>query len=205
MPDYSKGKIYKIECNETGEVYYGSTVQALCDRMSGHRTHYRRWIEGKVNKCQSYDIIERGNYSYSLVEDCPCERKEQLIAREKFYIKNNECVNKCIPGRTREEILEYDKKRSNEFRKNNPEKRKEVLRNYYVRNKDKINEKGKKYREAKNDTYVATRERHAQKDTSKVICPCCITEMKFCAWRKTHQKSKQHLANLAKTQSGMTY
>ena len=54
MVNYKNGKIYKIECNETGEVYYGSTTRKLCDRMTDHRRGYRFWLEGNnVGKCQS--------------------------------------------------------------------------------------------------------------------------------------------------------
>ena len=63
MRDYSKGKIYKIVCNTTNDTYYGSTIENyLSDRLSGHVRGYRRWRNGKANKCMSYDIIERENY-----------------------------------------------------------------------------------------------------------------------------------------------
>lgn len=106
MPDYQKGKIYKILCNITGLTYYGSTTQALSVRMGGHRIKFN---------CSSKHIILGGDYDYSLVEDCPCENKEQLHRRERYYIENNECVNAQIPGRT-------DKEYQKEYRKKNRDK-----------------------------------------------------------------------------------
>jgi hypothetical protein len=34
---YSEGKIYKIVCKITGDVYFGSTIQSLNTRMREHR------------------------------------------------------------------------------------------------------------------------------------------------------------------------
>ena len=36
MPDYQQGKIYKIICKETGEIYIGSTVRPLKQRKNCH-------------------------------------------------------------------------------------------------------------------------------------------------------------------------
>ena len=120
MPDYSKSKIYKIVCNETGATYYGSTVQKVSERMGKHR----RML------CSSRQIIERGNYGYSLVEEFSCDTIEQLHARERWYIENNDCVNKQIPTRTRKE-----------YRESNKEQKKQYDKEYNEANKEKIREK----------------------------------------------------------------
>lgn len=41
MPDYSKGKIYKIWSPSTGLTYIGSTIQTLSNRLSGHRVKHK--------------------------------------------------------------------------------------------------------------------------------------------------------------------
>ena len=38
MPDYSKGKIYKLIDLETEECYIGSTCKTLRKRLEGHET-----------------------------------------------------------------------------------------------------------------------------------------------------------------------
>ena len=197
MPDYSKGKIYKIECNETGEVYYGSTTQKyLSERMSGHRCAYRKWLKGKVRKCQSYDIIERGNYSYSLVEDYPCERKEQLLSRERWFIQNNECVNKVFPATSlvKEYIQEYQRK----WREENKEQIAEKKKEYYNENKEKIAEKRKEYynenKERIADYREDNKEKISEKRSEKIRCECCDCEVKRHSW-SAHTKTKKHQAN----------
>tara|TARA_B100001093_G_C26399933_1_gene830845 strand:- start:159 stop:635 length:477 start_codon:yes stop_codon:yes gene_type:complete len=126
MPDYSKAKIYKIVCDITGETYYGSTTQPLWLRMGKHRS--------KENRCFSKQIIERGNYSYSLVEEYSCENKEQLCRRERFYIENNICVNKQIPNRT-----------ITEWYNDNRDKKADYCKTYYQDNKEKLNHNSKNY------------------------------------------------------------
>jgi hypothetical protein len=97
--DYSKGKVYKIFCNLTNDIYYGSTIQTLSKRISQHREQLK-----KGKKMTSFGIIERGDYAMSLVESYPiCKSREELLARERIYIENSTCVNKRVPGRTKKE------------------------------------------------------------------------------------------------------
>ena len=97
--DCRNGKIYKIISNnpDINEVYYGSTIQTLCGRMSGHRADYKRWLNGKAGKCATYDLFEQygvEQFHIELVELFHCEVEAQLHARENEYIRDNECVNK---------------------------------------------------------------------------------------------------------------
>ena len=219
MPDYQNGKIYKIYCNITEEVYYGSTTVPLCKRMSGHRSNYAICLEGgKRSTCKSFAILGRGDYSYSLVEDCPCNSKEQLFARERFYIQNNYCVNKCVPGRTVKEwyednkaiLLEKAKKRYEgnkevmlQKAKKHYEGNKEVMlqkkKEYREDNKEMIAEKKKEYRERggkekEKEYYKKNKERIAERYKEKVRCECCDYEVTRGSWSQ-HTKSKKHQNN----------
>ena len=80
--------------------------------MDGHRNNYRSWKNGKTDKINSFDLYEKygvENCKIYLVELYPCETKEELFAREGYYIKNNKCVNKNVAGRTRKEHQEDNK------------------------------------------------------------------------------------------------
>ena len=37
MTDYSKGNVYKLICDGTGEIYIGSTTQKLYKRLAVHK------------------------------------------------------------------------------------------------------------------------------------------------------------------------
>ncbi len=136
-----KGFIYKITCNSTNEVYFGSTIQKyLCSRIIGHKTKYKAWKEGKHHFLTSFQIIDRGNYSYSLIETVECENRRQLEQRERIYIENNECINKNVPTRTKKEWSELNKDNLKDYRKM-----------YYESNREKINERVKQYSEVNKD------------------------------------------------------
>jgi hypothetical protein len=110
MPvNYQNGKIYKIECNITNEIYIGSTCQpTLARRLTGHVESYKQFKKGnRGSRVTSYNIIERGDYNIYLIENFPCDNKDELARREGELIKqmkNGEnVVNKTIPGRTNAE------------------------------------------------------------------------------------------------------
>jgi len=165
MPDYSKSKIYKIVCNTTGLIYIGSTIQPLCKRLSSHVA------DSKNRKdCTSREIIKNGNYQITLLEDFCCDRKEQLLARERYFIQNNECINKIIPTRTPKEyrkdnsiqIREQKKEHYNdtrdtilnqkkEYYANNAEKIKQYKRDYNKLHNDKINARRRELRKLKKE------------------------------------------------------
>ena len=45
MPDYQKGKIYKVWNNSYTKCYIGSTCEELCRRMAQHKRQYKEWIK----------------------------------------------------------------------------------------------------------------------------------------------------------------
>ena len=95
MPDYQLGKIYKIECNVTGKVYIGSTCEpTLARRLASHVGHYRCYLKGTFyNFISSFKIFENGNYCIVLLEKYPCDTKDELLARERHWCNELECIN----------------------------------------------------------------------------------------------------------------
>ena len=130
MPDYSKSKIYKIvpTCEyDEGDEYYGSTTRPLSERMNEHRRYYKSknyWTSQIL-----FDKYEIENCKIELVEEFPCENREQLIKREGEIMRANKCVNKRIEGRTKQE-----------WELANWDKRQEQKKQRYLKNADKINE-----------------------------------------------------------------
>lgn len=107
MPDYSKGKIYKIVCNVTGKVYYGSTVEpTVAKRLSKHVASFKCFKQGIGRNVTSYEILEGNNYNIILVEEYPCQTKDQILMRERWWIDNHECVNKFSPIVSKEEAIQ---------------------------------------------------------------------------------------------------
>jgi hypothetical protein len=102
MPDYQKGKIYKLWSPSKNLVYYGSTIETLTSRLSKHIYTYKK----KNNYCYSFLVLDCEDYKMELVEEYPCNNKTQLLKKEGEYIRANECVNKFIPDRTYEEYYQ---------------------------------------------------------------------------------------------------
>ena len=98
------------------------------------------------------------------MENYPCENKEQLNARERFYIETIECVNKNIPTRTNNEYLEYQK----QYKEKNKDSLLEKHRQYNNKNKDVINEKQKQYYEKNKDTILEYQKQYNEKNKDMI-------------------------------------
>lgn len=93
MCDYQNSKIYKIVCNITKKVYIGSTTSTISRRVNQHVHHYNSYLNGKTNYRSSFEIIKNRNYYYQLIENYPCDTKQQLLERESYYSNKINCVN----------------------------------------------------------------------------------------------------------------
>ena len=139
--------IYRIYSDKGDLQYYGSTTQSLKQRFSEHKSRYTNAIlKNKAQwTCKSREIFSTygiDNCCIELLEECMPEISKE---RERYYIENNNCVNKKIPGRVinikeyheehKEHILEIKKK----WYENKKESNIEYFANYYVKNKERIN------------------------------------------------------------------
>ena len=79
--------------------------------MARHRQNHQKAEEWntKTNCRLLFDEYGMENCKIELLEDYPCENKEQLLKREGYYIQNNDCVNRCVAGRTINEWKEDNK------------------------------------------------------------------------------------------------
>jgi len=182
MPNYNNSKIYKLVCNEPNLIYIGSTTQKLCQRLSKHKNHY------KDNRCiTSSKLFDKGDVKIILIEEFNCENKEQLLKRERHYIELLECVNKRLPGRTKEQWTNENKERVKEnqkrYRIDNKEKLKEQFKNNY--NNKKNTEKYK----------LQIKEYYEKNKSIKLSCRVCKMEMNKNSFSR-HCKRKPHLENL---------
>lgn len=133
VKDYSKGKIYRLVCNTTGNQYIGSTSQSLSQRLGGHKAAYKRILEGKITKnLTSFSILSENNCEMILIEDYPCENKNQLERRERHFIETMDCINKVKPAQTKEEYIEYHR----QYKKDHQEKISKSSRDYIQKHKE---------------------------------------------------------------------
>ena len=166
--NYDRGKIYKIVCNLTGNIYVGSTTEpSLARRLAGHKSSYNSYLKGKKNYISSIEILKNGNYFIELICNASCNSRDELSAIEGNYIRELNCINKNIAGRSKKE---YNKKyreehaaESKKYRIDNEDKLKEQKKEYYKINCNKIKEKTKKYKEDNADKIKKYKEINAEK------------------------------------------
>jgi len=153
--NYKNGKIYQIVCNITGEVYIGSCITTLVKRFYHHKH--------KNNKCSSKQITDRGDCVIILIEEFPCENKDELFQRERYHFDLIPNINKNRPYTTEEECIESHRNQQNiydslhieerkQYRKANVEAIATRNKSYYEINKDSINLRKRESRKAINES-----------------------------------------------------
>lgn len=168
MPNYADGKIYKIICDKSDLIYIGSTCQTLANRLSQHKN--------KNNfKCSSKELFKLGNCSIILLEKFPCKDKEELTAREQYYL--DQFKDKCINNRDAHCSIgiSYKNNKKAYFKQYYITKQHEY-KDYYENNKDKIKQ-----------IYVNNKDKLNQKNT-------CICGGNYTTANKTnHENTKKHI------------
>jgi hypothetical protein len=207
MPNYQNGKIYKLVSFQTDKIYIGSTCQNLSMRKAEHKKKYKLFLTGKYHNISSFELIKLGDVDIILLENCPCENKEQLHKRERYFIETlNNCVNKHIPTRTGKEYREQNKEQIKEKKKiyaeQNKEKLKELHKEYYETNKEDLKEKMQEYYEANKEKIQAYKKEYRKANIEKIkekaqnMITCnCGAKLTF-GNRLRHQKTKKHLEAL---------
>ena len=199
MPDYSRGKVYKIEPimeHEEHEIYIGSTsLKYLSSRMTYHKTSYNRWKSNSHGKIMSFDLFDKygfDNCVITLIENVNANTKEELLQKERHYIQSMKCINKFVPLRTQKE-----------YYIDNIEHAKTVRKLYYENHKEETAEYHKKWREEnkelKQDMDKQYRENNKEKikarKSEKITCECGLVVCRDGLSR--HKKSQYHINNVS--------
>jgi len=173
---YHNSIIYKLHCNITGEDYYGST-RDYKQRISIHKCSTEKQLSKR--QCKSRQIIERGDYAFSIVEECNFETRQQLKERERYYYENFPCINQVIPYKSREELLQYKRDRS----KSGIDKKTKA--EYRAEHKVELSEKQKA-------RYNNNKEEHKlRRKATAYVCVCGVNVSSTCN-RSQHEKSQGH-------------
>ena len=200
--DYKNGKIYKITSSSIDKIYIGSTCQSLCKRHSKHKGYYKSYLQGKKNIASSVEIIKLGDSLITLIEDFPCERKEQLLSRERYWIEQNKdlVVNKIMPITSNEEKQEFQLI----YRNTHKLEKKITDSNYRINNKEIIALRKKEYYEKNKEIIALQQKNYREKEKEKIKeynsqqfnCECgSIIRLHD---KSRHYKSKKHKDYLMK-------
>jgi hypothetical protein len=109
---YQNGKIYALRSFETDKIYIGSTCQPLSKCFSGYKSCFQQY----KNRFSAFELFKKDDCYIELLENCPCNSKEELQRRQgeliREYKAKGVCINQVIPRRTEEERALTRKKKS---------------------------------------------------------------------------------------------
>jgi hypothetical protein len=130
-----------------------------------------------------------------LVENYPCNSKDELKARERYYIENNDCVNINVPTITTKEKIEAEPEKTKEMKKKWNEKRAIKKKNtkYICETCNvEIQLSNKKKHENRK---IHLEKKGVSRRPETHFCTTCNYEMKYDS-KIRHEKTKRHLDNL---------
>lgn len=153
---YQDSKIYALRSYQTDKVYIGSTYNTLAKRFGSHKSDFKN----PKNYITSHEILKYEDCYIELVEDFPCNSKNELNRREGQVIRETNCVNKFISGRTHREYCN-----------DNPELIAAINKRTYDKHKhtDKFKEARKKYQEEHKEEIADNRRRYYQDNKEEII------------------------------------
>ena len=143
----------------------------------------------------SFDIFKNDDYEILLVESFPCDYKDELLARERYWTNKIDCINKNKPGlfnelgrvewnkqynvEHQEQIHKYNKQYYVEHQKQIHGKNKQ----YYADHKDSLNEKqyckcGGMYTLTHKSQHMKT-SKHRKYIQSETIKQCLFKNLSF--------------------------
>ena len=139
-------RIYKIIHNQSNLVYVSSTFNILRQRWAVHKADYKNGMNLSIYPYFKKYGIE--NFKIILIKEYQVEDRAHMQAYEQLWINKLKPINKkcALNLLKKEKIKEYYEK--------NKEKNKEKSKKYYEKNKEKI----KEYNKEKNKEYRATEE-----------------------------------------------
>ena len=180
--------IYKLT-DDNGLVYYGSTIRELSVRLYGHKGYSNNCCSKFMN---SETMVIESLEQYYFDEDT--YNKKFVLQREAYYIKNNKCINKIVPDRTRKE---YNK----EYRLKKKEELNLKAKEYYETNKEQLALKAKesklKNKETINEKSKEYYEKNKEKLNEKFDCECGGKYIR--SHKSSHMKTKKHINYIEKT------
>jgi hypothetical protein len=199
---YPNAIIYGIKCDETNEIYIGSTVGGLAQRMDRHRSdakQYNRWVvSGSIGKCPyrccSIQILNRGNYKYFEIESYPCDTKTELYLREgNIQIQYKKefgslCINERVAG-AHARAGGKDKYRKQRYIEN-VDTILEQKKQYYIDNADTIRKQQKQYNIENADTIREKKKQYRKDNTEKIAAK---HNCSLCGGRYTHGNRAHHI------------
>ena len=179
------GKVYKIICSQSNDVYIGSTFNTLRDRWMEHKNRYRVYQKDPSRSMSIHKYFDKygiENFKIILIKEYEVVDRKHLESKEQLWLNKLKNINKnsafnVIP-KLAQQISKYNYKLKN----------KDKIQEYYENNKNKIKEKIKEY-------YEKNKDKVRINQSEKKKCQICNCEVRKGAFKR-HEKTKKHLQSL---------
>jgi hypothetical protein len=133
--DYSKCIIYKLCCDDPTitDIYVGHTTDKI-RRKREHKSrcnnenspHHNFYVYQFIRQNNGWD-----NWSMIVIEEYPCENKNQAESRERYWIETYQTtLNKKVPTKTRKEWCEEHKEKLKKYMTRYHQEHKEQRKKY---------------------------------------------------------------------------
>jgi hypothetical protein len=189
--NYENGKIYCIRNKSNNLIYIGSTCQPLYKRFHQHKIASKK---GSMKLYQHFKDIGIENFYIELIEDFPCENKNELRAKEQYYCRAYDTFTNGL-----NKISAFiDDVRINDIKEQKKKYYDKYYIEYYQNNQDAILENKKEYYNNKKNTIIEKAKVYYQNNRCKYICDIC--NYNFCSKKdlSRHNKTKKHQNNANK-------
>jgi hypothetical protein len=177
------GRVYSIRSHQTTDIYIGSTTQILCKRMVDHRYGYKYYLNKKSKYVSSYEILKHEDAYIELIYEGEFESKNALTKKEGEYIRDMDCVNKRIEGRTQKEWHEEHKEQATEYQTQ-----------YYKEHKPHLIQQSKNYNEEHKEQRIEYNKQYYEdhKENAKIKYTCKCGLVCRVNTKSKHERSKKH-------------
>lgn len=182
------GKVYKIICLLSDDVYVGSTLDSLKNRFYKHKKNKN--VRTSIKPL--FDKYGVENFKILLIKSYQVVDRKHLEVYEQLWINKIRCINKNCSfnikryskdffyGKYKEKILKYQKKYRGENKENiidykkiyyqeNKEKINKKQSEYYKKNKEDIKNRVKIYNENNKEKRQEKSKKYYEKNKSKII------------------------------------
>lgn len=137
---YKKGYVYKITSKNTTDIYIGSCIIDVKERLNKHKHMNNYYKKHNTHYCNSFKILEHGDVNITIIDEYDNINLKDLRIIEGKYIRDNlkNCVNRIVNGRNRREYEDDNNDKIKNYKKLYYEKNKERIKLYREKNKEKI-------------------------------------------------------------------
>lgn len=135
--------IYMLKSKNSPKFYIGGTRRSLACRLSQHKYDYNKHLNGTRFYVTSFEVIKHGDVEIIELEKRINSTTLDKTKLERYYVEkfrdDVNLVNKYMPGRTKREYYEENKKMLMEkhkiYNEENKDKIRDINRKHYMRRK----------------------------------------------------------------------